>query len=236
MERQWSQGTGDAAPLGGLSGSKAESPGGARVRRGRLQLQQLPLGWTRAAGQGMVASSRDDTCWATLSVILWIYTYEEDNACDVHQGCGRGMRAGPDAPVHPQSHGFTTHCFTTGRGPYAHTGAYSHLQGLSRRELLHWALWGRPRRHLTVSVLDPRRPRRKGRGGGPCWGGCLTCASLCAGAKRDPAQTSSGVGNRKETVTEEAEGAACAMIPCTSITQTWGQEPTTPRTVISLPP
>src|SRR5262249_47659945 len=52
-------------------------------------------GWTRAAGQGMVAPSRGATSWTTPGIILCICADEEENTCDVHKGCGRGMRSTP---------------------------------------------------------------------------------------------------------------------------------------------
>src|SRR5262245_690874 len=40
----------------------------------------------------MVAPSRGATSWTTPGMILCMHADEEDNTCNVHQGCGRGMR------------------------------------------------------------------------------------------------------------------------------------------------
>src|SRR6266852_2552662 len=73
----------------------------------------------------------------------------------------RARNAGPDAPVHPQSRGCTTHTALSQGGVPMHTQrAYSHLaEGLSRRELLHMGLAA----GLTVSVLPLSSPA-------PLWG------------------------------------------------------------------
>src|SRR5262249_27289640 len=68
---------------------------------------------------------------------------------------------GPDAPVHPQSHGCTTHTALPQGGVSMPTQrTYSHLaEGLSRRQLLQMGLAA----GLTVSTLPLSRPA-------PLWG------------------------------------------------------------------
>ena len=57
-----------------------------RVRLGRLQLQQLPLGLDTRHRTEYGSTGQDDTSWATPGVSWLIRAYEEDNVCDVHQG------------------------------------------------------------------------------------------------------------------------------------------------------
>ena len=57
-----------------------------RVRLGRLQLQQLPLGLDTRHRTEYGSTVQDDTSWATPGMTLCIRADEEDNTCDVHQG------------------------------------------------------------------------------------------------------------------------------------------------------